>query len=785
VYLSVNLAKSLKTLHYAELLVACSSIDAVSGSISMAFSYKDVLAARKVVFLGFQAQLLAFGVLGAALSRLQKYPVAACAAHIRHPVFDHDYPALMWLYYTVRLLLASVPAPIAYRFSIRLNTMEHGQRLGPDVMEARTWASLPATLFTNYIYFFGIFLLHGTAVVFFIPKTVTKKESWDALWTEWGQSAAFIVAVFAIIHVVYSIWKLWRGLRKEASGDETKPPPKLHAPDELLFNEKPLHTYEELQANMTEQERRHLWEELISAFKEKNTVWVNDCLDRGPPMDWKDSQNETVLHMAARLGDTAILDRIFLPDRPFSLLEKSNANETPLHVAVKVNTVAAIGYLLAEMNKNFYSLSEIATKEAVVTCFDMAVTDHKEAALERLTSWPDWRNLPIGGKLALPYFTSRLWKVGYEPVGYNPYVKATKELLESRDKMLRVLIERSEMSRTERLEFIGSNISVVKSSALGKFMLEQIPGPVSSSFDDITEGSNLVIKHALRLGLAQTLYSKGTDRHMVLIVAAYNGHNEVVQDLLNSSSPIPDQVLDCAFLSETLDDDTRNALSSKGARDWSKFLVALRRNFGDELTEVLEREDDETRARMLRAKNEDGLSAVSLVVHGHTHLTKSQIPERLELLFEYKASATDVDFKGNTALLLAVDERQPATVITQLLSRMDIEHINLPNKRGKTVYDLIWQPSMIGYQYCVDLVDAILDCEADLYISDVNGRIGIQLLEKSVEKMTENVEESGPWNSGLITRSELEENTRQVVELVKIDKAVEEEIARRNPGADP
>lgn len=41
-------------------MIAISSIDAVSASVTMAFSDKDVLAARKLVTFGFLTQIAAF-----------------------------------------------------------------------------------------------------------------------------------------------------------------------------------------------------------------------------------------------------------------------------------------------------------------------------------------------------------------------------------------------------------------------------------------------------------------------------------------------------------------------------------------------------------------------------------------------------------------------------------------------------------------------------------------------------------------------------------------------------
>jgi hypothetical protein len=54
----------MSNLNIRELTIAVSSMDAVSASVSMAFSSKDVLAARKLVMFGFLTQLASFAVEG-------------------------------------------------------------------------------------------------------------------------------------------------------------------------------------------------------------------------------------------------------------------------------------------------------------------------------------------------------------------------------------------------------------------------------------------------------------------------------------------------------------------------------------------------------------------------------------------------------------------------------------------------------------------------------------------------------------------------------------------------
>lgn len=82
-------------LHCAEILVARSSVDAVSSSISAVFLYKDVLEAHKVVLHGFEVQILAFEVRDAGPYQIQHYLAAAYVAQIWHHVFDYNHPTLM------------------------------------------------------------------------------------------------------------------------------------------------------------------------------------------------------------------------------------------------------------------------------------------------------------------------------------------------------------------------------------------------------------------------------------------------------------------------------------------------------------------------------------------------------------------------------------------------------------------------------------------------------------------------------------------------------------------
>lgn len=69
----------MRSLNFRELFIAWSSIDAVSASVSMAFSDKDVLAARKLVTFGFITQLGAFIVEAVTINRIARFTHTRCA----------------------------------------------------------------------------------------------------------------------------------------------------------------------------------------------------------------------------------------------------------------------------------------------------------------------------------------------------------------------------------------------------------------------------------------------------------------------------------------------------------------------------------------------------------------------------------------------------------------------------------------------------------------------------------------------------------------------------------
>jgi len=197
-YLTTNLLKSSLDISLRDLLVACSCIGAISASVSMALSEKDVFAARSLVSFATLLHFPAFIAECIDITWLSRFE-SQCLADMRHPILNPP-KSIMWIYFGIRTFATFAPTPTVWRLILRLDEIEHAPRRGSQVKEARTWETLPATLFTNCLVF-ASFALVQAALAFSITVE-SFAESRRRLVSEWGQSAALIVAGVAIVHVV-------------------------------------------------------------------------------------------------------------------------------------------------------------------------------------------------------------------------------------------------------------------------------------------------------------------------------------------------------------------------------------------------------------------------------------------------------------------------------------------------------------------------------------------------------------------------------------------------------
>ncbi|PVI01974.1 hypothetical protein DM02DRAFT_727526, partial [Periconia macrospinosa] len=210
--LSLNLAISLgrNTLKYPEFLIVSCCIDAVSASISMAFADKDVLAARKLLQVGFLVQIAAFVAQIAGVARFSREPYM-CASAMPGYLFPREVSGLSITNLVFRCIAATSPGPATLEISSLLNRVENKDKDNKSmaVKAKEAWNTLPATLFTSHWIFIPHILLNGVFLVIFIREASRISGKPVKLWSEWGQSYSLVVALYAVFHVLYGISRLF------------------------------------------------------------------------------------------------------------------------------------------------------------------------------------------------------------------------------------------------------------------------------------------------------------------------------------------------------------------------------------------------------------------------------------------------------------------------------------------------------------------------------------------------------------------------------------------------
>ncbi|KAF2013053.1 hypothetical protein BU24DRAFT_425617 [Aaosphaeria arxii CBS 175.79] len=373
IYLGVNLAKAMAGLNRMELIIAYSSVDAVAASIAVAFSDKDVVAARMILIIGTLLQFAAFGLEAATIVYMYRSPPICRAIH---PTLSAP-QGFAWAFWAARILATMSILPTIQRIAPRIHALENTSSQGPNIFDAKVWLELPATLFTNYLIHFSIGLIQAASAIALTCSNIS--ESWTSLWTEWGQSAPLIVAIAAGSHVLYSFSRLfcnraveerfnlceasinrtarwperWRTTISEVSWKSLSlrsPFNKIRASptDELLFRNTILLTYNQRQELLDDIGKRRLWEELRFSFENNDIQGIKDCLERGAPLDIKDTRGEYVIHMAARFGDVDILKQYFTGVLFTQMTVENDGGETPLMIAHRNHRVPAIHWILKQ-----------------------------------------------------------------------------------------------------------------------------------------------------------------------------------------------------------------------------------------------------------------------------------------------------------------------------------------------------------------------------------------------------------------------------------------------------
>ena len=414
-------------LNAQELVIALSSIDAVSASISMAFSDKDVLAARKLVSFGFSTQLVAYIVQAVAFGTYLQHTKFQCGSFSSTNLSPRHFSAPYWVYLSFRIAASILPCQVAYRLTSSLNKIENKNNASRSIRVKATalWRSLPATLTTSYLTYSSFVLLHGLSIFNILRGTNTIAQSWHSLTSEWGQSANAIIAVFAICHVGYAInrlftaesledrahvakisgrslsraysqqgwmsWRLWGWIMQRWPFHLG-----LDYSDHLLVDHSMLQRVLNPPLELDPVVRDKLWKELMDGFVYNDPDGILDCLDQGAPLDKPNDDGDYPIHLAARHNNTDILMRTrftFTKDSVGGdpLLLKNSASETPLEVACNANTLEAVRWIMEHLPQ-----THTKAKDAVRQAFKIAILGEKEGILRTLQHlWPEWRALEI------------------------------------------------------------------------------------------------------------------------------------------------------------------------------------------------------------------------------------------------------------------------------------------------------------------------------------------------------------------------------------------------------
>jgi len=446
----VNTAKSFAdNLNAAEILVAYSSIDAIVASISMAFSDKAVLASRHVLYLGLTLQIGAFIIEGLVINRLSQFE-RSCRVQLRHGSLLGPM-AITWTFYAIRIVVAFAPAWRFHQLASALDKHEHAPRESNQIKAARVWSSIPTTLFSNYLVHFSLFIVQAAPALSGLNAGGTSlSQSWMKLRSEWGQSAALIVASVAIAHVVYSFSRTFRKDAMETRISVCKAnldplgwanPPldwKISPPwlflsqrspfgkvgllerDRLLVDSSPLADPDE--SPRTKKELDDLWGELLSAFEMNDLTYIKDCLKRGAPIDRRNGMGEYPMHMAARFGNPEVLIKTYgaHTDGAYDrLLAKNSSQQPPLEIAIQADKAEAAVYIIktmAEEQRRHAIESGCNKSRSRGYEFSYIITDALERAITArqmhvtkilVENWAAWDSLPVSdGNPDLSFSTS-------------------------------------------------------------------------------------------------------------------------------------------------------------------------------------------------------------------------------------------------------------------------------------------------------------------------------------------------------------------------------------------
>ncbi|KAF2120968.1 hypothetical protein BDV96DRAFT_282076 [Lophiotrema nucula] len=162
-----------------------------------------------------------------------------------------------------------------------------------------------------------------------------------------------------------------------------------------MFTKSRIGVTDELRRDMSAEDEKRLWEDLLMAFKMNDKQFIHNCLDLASPGVLLNRQNqldEYPIHMAARFGDVAILQRVHLPGSSDHLVQRNKLGETPLEVALKANQLDALRWLLPQLKRSaaLSNTNQELSSVIISRCFEIAISSERQDLFEILSSWPNW-----------------------------------------------------------------------------------------------------------------------------------------------------------------------------------------------------------------------------------------------------------------------------------------------------------------------------------------------------------------------------------------------------------
>jgi hypothetical protein len=541
----------------------------------------------------------------------------------------------------------------------------------------KLWKSLPATLSTNYWLFCSFVLLHGVSVFAVVRKSNTIGQSWDALKSEWGQSANAIITACAIGHVAYTLAKLftaehnglqtsrisfgqllltlgsWSTLRQRWLFDL-----RLDFSDHLVVDESTLQAVLNPPLEVDPTKLEELWKELMIGFDYNDPTLILDCLIQGAPKDRANENGDYPVHLASRTNDTKIL-MWTLPNeqdysrRTQSLLLKNSASETPLEIACDANKLEAVQWIMERLPQG-----QDNAKAAVCRAFRSCILTEKLDVLRKLKHlWPAWKELTMrteSNEYSPFYYAVAMHKERAADLlldskineTENPKLWRSYELARTAalpDVMRYVLQDNQGKGQTKTAEKLTYDVLECQ---LGDYEILELFKALQIDVREILFDTTATANHDIR---AQIPFRR-PELWKLLVTETYKLDPSVLDSL------VLDLVSSSKDLSKTksLRDEQAQVVASligNGAKDWSKPMQAARSEQFHELARFLIAKSNSANLhRMLSVRDAMDMSILSHVV---SQLDEDRYLVRpLGLVLENTLAIMDLLLKLGSPILL-------------------------------------------------------------------------------------------------------------------------------------